>query len=175
MQIIRHSSSASLGGMALPGCACLEWAWVIPVAVQIYAAGVRPILFLLWSKTEKYALRKTSPRIQVSKGTMFSVPPWKLLKQRLLEIWGRQKYIPVSLSPYLPSPLISRADSFSIFSLLWEESSGSQNSCRSRGTGTRRAKTCGCHDEGRRRGLGVWHYQIQTNIERMVKQQSPTV
>ena len=42
-------------------------------------------------------------------------------------------------------------------------------------TGTRRAKTCGCHDEGRRRGLEVWDYQIQTNIERMVKQQSPTV
>ena len=158
--------------MALPGCVCLEWAWVIPVAVPIYTAGARPILILLQLKTEKYALRKMSPRIQVSKGNMFSVPPWKLLKQRLLEIWGRQKYIPVSLSPY---PSISRADSFSIFSLLWEESSGSPSSCRSGCIGTRRAKTCGCHDEGRRRGLGVWDYQIQTNIERMVKQQSPTV
>ena len=48
---------------------------MIPVAVPIYAAGARPILFLRQSKTEKYALRKTSPRIQVSKGNMFSVPP----------------------------------------------------------------------------------------------------
>ena len=44
----------------------LNNSWTTP---SIYTAGARPILSFPWSKTEKYSLRKTSPRIQVSLDT----------------------------------------------------------------------------------------------------------
>ena len=51
--------------------------WTTP---SNYTAGARPILSFLRSKTEKYSLRKMSPRIQVSVDglTLFS---WKVIWQ----------------------------------------------------------------------------------------------
>ena len=105
-------------------------------------------MFLLRSKTVKYALRKMSPRTQVSEGLMYSVPPLKVIKQMSLETWGRQKYTPVSVSTFLPPPQYPEQTVFPFFPPFWEESSGSHSSGRSEGIGTRRAKTCGCHDRG---------------------------
>jgi len=46
---------------------------------SIYTAGARPILSFSWSKTEKFSLRKISPRTQVSSSSMRSVFTWNLL------------------------------------------------------------------------------------------------
>ena len=61
---------------------------------------------------------------------------------------------------HLPAtPSISRAESFPIFPLLWEESSGPHSSCRSEGIGTEGPKPAvamrdGC-GEGRIGSLGL--------------------
>ena len=79
---------------------------------SIYTAGARPILLFFQSKTEKYNLRKISPRTQVSDPLMPSGFPRMWVKQTCSEAWGRQKYTPVSLRPYLSLPSTFRAGSF---------------------------------------------------------------
>ena len=58
--------------------------WITP---WVYTACARPTLSFPRSKTEKYTLRKTSPRAQVSVD-VFTRLPWKPIKQSLLDSWG---------------------------------------------------------------------------------------
>ena len=90
--------------------------WTTP---SIYTACARPVLSFPRSKTEKYSLRKTSPRIQVSLDvlTMFS---WKVVLQWPLESWGSQRHTPVSMSPYVRLPQISSpSTTLGCISLFW--------------------------------------------------------
>ena len=81
-------------GQEYPNCdlmfaqGTLTDSWTTP---SIYTSCARPILSFPPSNTEKYSLRKMSPRIQVSLDvlTVFSL---KVVKQWLLECWGRLTY-----------------------------------------------------------------------------------
>jgi len=109
-------------GQECPKC---EWvcvrsgltdSWTTP---SIHTACARPILSFLRSKTEKYSLRKTSPRIHISVDELCWCP-LKAVKQRPLESWGSQRHTPVSMSPYQWLPPKSRPSTILCFiSLFW--------------------------------------------------------
>ena len=88
--------------------------WTTP---SIYTASARPILSFPRSKTEKYTLWKTSPRIQVSVDelTLFSR---KAVKQWPLKSWGSQRHTPVSMGPYQWLPPISRPSKIILFPIF---------------------------------------------------------
>ena len=85
LQSNKHSFiTYSLG----PECPRCEWVcvwsgpdWLLKQP-SIYTAGARPTLLFFRLKIEKYNLRKTSPRTQVSGPLKPSEPPAKLLMQR---------------------------------------------------------------------------------------------
>ena len=86
---------------------------------SIYNARARPILSFPRSKTEKYSLWKTSPRIQfsVDELTLFSS---KVVQQWPLESWGHRDTHQVSMSPYWWLSPISRPSTILCFiSLFW--------------------------------------------------------
>ena len=78
-----------------PGRECPKCEWVFAqssltdfwATLTIYTACARPILSFPWSWTEKYCLRKTSPRIQVSVDIL-TVSSFKVVEQWPLESWG---------------------------------------------------------------------------------------
>ena len=71
---------------------------------SIYTAGARPILFCPRSKTVKYILKKTSPRIQIGLPEGLPLIPLKALRQMPPRVWGRGKVTAVSLCPHLLLP-----------------------------------------------------------------------
>ena len=107
-----------------------------------------------------------SPRTQVSEGLMYSVPPLKVIKQMSLETWGRQKYTPVSVSTYLPSPSISRAESFPIFPPSLGRIQWLSQQLQKWGYRNKKGQNMWLPWQRGvgRGGLGVWDYQMRTNI-----------
>ena len=94
-----NSSPVSLGECSLGISECvfgvgLIDSWGRP---SIYTAEARPIQSFSWSKPEKYSLRKTSPRTQVSSLSMISVH-LKSAIATVLPTLGKTEYTPVSLN-----------------------------------------------------------------------------
>ena len=124
--------------------------WSTP---SVYTACARAILSFPWTKTEKYSLRKTSLRTQVSVDglTVFS---WKVVKQRPLESGGvrdthQSAWALISDSPQYPDPakLFILFPYFSKYQGVFWAAGDMRVHPKSE-----RTKTWGCHEEG----CGEW-------------------
>ena len=144
----KHSSRASLGVSALCVKVSLEWAWVIPEAAQHlhWGSQANPVVSLI--KNCEICSQEDVPQDPGLWGAHVFCAPIKGYKADVFRNLGETK-MHTSQYEHLPAtpPQYPEQRAFPFFP-LWEKSSGSHSSCRSEGIGTRRAKTCGCHERG---------------------------